>query len=101
MSDQRQLFDPDGVPYTPYAPTDTSLDAAARIVPVAKTIRQQVLDAIRRTPSTDEELQVRLGYPGNTIRPRRRELQQRNLIRDSEDRRPTASGRSAIVWEVV
>ena len=37
---------------------------------------------------------------GNTVRPRRIELQEKGLVVDSGRRRPTPSARQAIVWVV-
>jgi hypothetical protein len=48
--------------------------------------------------ATDDEIQTALGMAGNTERPRRRELEDRKLIGDSQKRRLTASKRQAVVW---
>lgn len=48
--------------------------------------------------ATDDKIQRELDMPGNTERPRRRELEKAELIVDSGRRRPTASGKAAIVW---
>lgn len=70
----------------------------------AETLRGSVWLAIHSEGAegaTDEELAERLGLAGNTARPRRRELAQRNLVSDSGARRTTRSGRKAIVWVAV
>jgi hypothetical protein len=88
----------------PHSGGETSRAAAAAIRPDAGRLRQLVLQAIveRGTiGATDEEIQNALGLPGNTQRPRRRELEQVGLIRDSGQRRPTSSGRRAIVWVAI
>lgn len=38
--------------------------------------------------------------PGNTVRPRRIELEELGFVEDSGARRPTHSGKMAIVWVV-
>lgn len=67
-------------------------------VPDAEQTR--ILNALRHNVSgmTDEELQALLEMPGNSERPRRRELERKGLIRDSGRRRAVRSGRQAIVW---
>jgi hypothetical protein len=52
------------------------------------------------TGGTDEELQDALGMNPNTQRPRRIELVERGLVRDSGRTRKTKSGRRATVWEI-
>ena len=47
---------------------------------------------------TAAELSGELRKPLNTISPRTRQLVNRGLIKDSGERRPTPSGRKAIVW---
>lgn len=48
--------------------------------------------------ATDEEMQQALGIDPNTQRPRRVELHEGGMIADSNKRRPTRSGRGAVVW---
>jgi hypothetical protein len=79
--------------------SDTSKAAAEKIKPVLGRLQQLVFISIESWPATDEELCLRLPISANTVRPRRRELQQMGLIRDSGRRRPTISGRYAVVWE--
>jgi hypothetical protein len=50
--------------------------------------------------ATDEELQQALSLQGNTLRPRRRELQLMGKVLATGVKRPTASGRQAIVWQL-
>lgn len=47
---------------------------------------------------TDEEMQLGIPMRENTQRPRRRELQNANLIVKSGTTRATKSGRQAVVW---
>jgi len=79
--------------------SDTSVEAAATMKDSAPTLRAKVLDfVIRVGGATDEEVQNALDMPANTQRPRRRELQLDGKIVDSGIKRPTRSGRSAVVW---
>lgn len=50
---------------------------------------------------TDEEGQQCLSMPGNTYRPRRVELQEVGLVKDSKSTRKTRAKRDAVVWEAV
>ncbi len=81
-----------------------SIAAAEAIKPTAAKLREQVYDAILAAGvagMTDEEVQDALNMGGSTERPRRRELEQANRIRDSGRTRATKSGRSATVWVAV
>lgn len=91
------LFDPPP-PYQRHS--TTSKVAASAILPNAKTLRAAVLNYLRAYGgATDDEIQAALNMSGNTERPRRRELEQHGLVRDSGRRRLTHSGRQAVVWE--
>lgn len=80
----------------------TSLAAAEATQPKLNELQQHVLATIRfNIGCTDEEIGTWTGLPGNTVRPRRRELQLAGLIRDSGRTRATASGRQAVVWIAV
>ena len=90
----------------PYLPAQmhsaTSIDAAERALPNAGTMRWRVLAQLkqwRSTGGTDEELQRELGMDASTERPRRIELVEAGLVRDSGRVRKTRSGRNATVWE--
>ena len=77
----------------------TSHDAYDEIKPDVPTLRQRVFAFIvRHGGATDEEMQNTLGMRANTQRPRRRELVQQGMVRDSGKTRKTQSGREAIVW---
>jgi len=102
---QRAFFtrpDPDGhAMKLPAHPTDTQVEAADRAQPTAGTARRRVLDLIRfygEVGATDEQIAKALGMNPNTERPRRKELEEMGWIRDSGERRKTASGSPAIVW---
>lgn len=79
----------------------TSLDAARSIREGAHSLRTRVLGYIvarGEHGATDGEIQQALRMEGSTQRPRRVELLERSLIRDSGRTRKTASGRAAVVW---
>lgn len=81
----------------------TTLSARDHIAPKRPTLRQQVLDYIANLHefgATDEEIQRHLEMAGSTQRPRRQELQEMGLLKDSGMRRKTLAGRDAIVWVV-
>ena len=80
---------------------DTSEAAAEAMKPTAARLRTRVYERLVLAGwdgMTDEELQVALRMVDNTERPRRRELVERDLVVDSGRKRPTISGRRAIVW---
>lgn len=86
----------------PHQNTDTSFAAAVAMTPKAQTLRKQVHECIiALSGATDEQVQKTLKMPGNTERPRRRELELLGMVKDSGLRRPTDSGKQAIVWEAV
>ena len=104
---QRTLFDapavrpkPAPVPYA--RGSDTSKAAAEATRPHAAEIRAVVFAYIRdqgERGTTDEEICAALGPDRrDSLRPRRVELRDSGHIRDSGQRRPTRSGRSAAVW---
>lgn len=92
---------------TPYVPpfqhhSDTSREAALAIAPRVTELQRRVLDYLKEHPqgATDEQLIDGTGLNPSTLRPRRRELQQANIIKDSGRYALTHSGRRAIVWVV-
>ncbi len=90
------------LPFSSFPPfvrhSDTSFAAAEQIEPVAGTQRAAVLNYLRRSSATDEEIGGALGMEGNTVRPRRRELELVGLIKKTGEKRRTHSGRLAVVW---
>lgn len=92
--------------------TATSIAAAEATQSSAAVARQRILDAIRAAGIhglTREEIEAATaipgepnsGIPGNTVRPRVRELIQRRLIEEAGEIRPTKSGEYAKVLTVV
>ena len=83
--------------------SETSRSAAGEIRRVTRSLRETVLRwfiARGTHGGTDSELETALAIPGNTVRPRRVELCRLGLLVDSGRRRPTSSGRRAVVWQV-
>lgn len=81
---------------------DTSYKAAELVMPSTGTLRRQVYDFIKQAGArgaTDIEIQVALRMDGNTERPRRVELVNGGLVRDSGHRREI-KGRQHVIWEV-
>ena len=79
----------------------TSRAAAISIAETAESLRAEVYRYIARCGAygaTDEETQTALHMVGNTERPRRIELFDAGIVADSGARRPTRSGRQAVVW---
>ena len=92
-------------PYRGHPPhvagSDTSKAAADSKKPTAAIQRLRVLAFIggcKARGCTDEEIAEGMGIGGNSVRPRRRELELRGLIEKREETRPTRSGRMAVVW---
>jgi len=95
------LWNPDGTPAY-QAHSATSAEAAQKAQPASAKQRARVLALLASLGAhgaTDEEMQDALGMEGSTQRPRRIELQNRMLVRDSGRTRKTRSGRAATVWE--
>ena len=94
-------------PYSGHAPfvhTETSIEAARKTDPQADRVRITAFLGFFG-PCTDEELQKHLNLPGNTERPRRRELVLKGEVEAHEVggllvTRPTASGDHAQVWRL-
>ena len=103
MFDTGERHDPDAnLTKNPAIPTDTQVEAAARVLPHTGTARRRVLDFIRsqRHGATDDEVVAALKMNPNTERPRRKELVEMGWVKDSGLRRETAGGSKAIVWTV-
>lgn len=101
MSNQDDLFK-DHPTVTKYQKhSQTSRLAAYQIEEAAETLRGSVLRWIRDSRSfgaTDEQIQIGLGMNPSTQRPRRVELVERGLIKNSGRTRKTRSNRLAVVW---
>ncbi len=77
--------------------SDTSFAAAIAIQPKTGTLRHKVLEYLRDCPrgATDKEIQAGLDLGGSTQRPRRVELVEGGLVKDSGVRRDRS-----VVWVV-
>ena len=89
------------IPFAKKSPT--SREAAERIAGSAGALRQRVYEALCASPDglTDQEIEERTGLSGNTVRPRRGELQKAGFVVDSGDQRMTKSCRFATVWRAL
>lgn len=100
MTGQRDLFGLEGRVGAQWP--DTSVAAAEALQPDAKTLREDVLAAIRAAGEwglTADEAAARLRLSPFTTRPRCTELRAAGLIVDSGRRRENSSGKRAIVWK--
>lgn len=81
--------------------TDTSVAAGEAIRPTAGALREQIHAHLALVKgATCDEVEVALTMRHQTASARIRELKLEDLIQDSGDRRPTRSGKLAIVWVV-
>jgi DNA-directed RNA polymerase specialized sigma24 family protein len=86
---------------TGFKGTDTSAAAAAAVAPRSPGHRAAVLAQIKALRSaTADEVAEAMAVSLLTVRPRVSELHRTGKLRDTGMRRPTASGHSAVVWEV-
>lgn len=99
---QPSFFDAPTYPDVPgYAPRETSKEAARLIEPKCAALRHRVLAEIQIRGSfgaTCDELEQAFGMSHQTVSARCRELNMTGKTRDSGNRRPTRTGRKAIVW---
>jgi len=87
-----------------YSREGTSRDAAESVEPVRLSMRERVFQYIAgcgAAGATDFEIEAMLGMLHQTASARRNELERDKRIKDSGQRRKTASGRWANVWVVV
>lgn len=94
-----------GYPTMPgFKESTTSKEAAAAMAPSAGKIREQVLRQIVARPMTADEVGDVLDIDKGVSRPRVSELRKDGLVTPllkeggAQERRPTESGKSAIVW---
>lgn len=82
--------------------SETSRLAALSMYDKATGLQRAIVEWLdAKGGMTDEEIQMWTGIPPSTERPRRVELCALGIVRDSGQRRRTASGRTATVWELV
>jgi len=103
---QSEMFEFDGGKITPIAPpcqahSETSREAAESILESCNRLQKEVYEVILSRGehgATDDEIQVALEMNPSTQRPRRIELDKKGLIRSTETKRKTRTGRKATVW---
>ena len=85
----------------PYAPgSETSREAAEAAGGTAEAGRARVLAClVRHGAMTLQQIEDALGWSGNTVRPRRKELEAAGLVVNSGRMAKTKSGRNAVLWE--
>jgi len=95
-----------GDPMPPANWRDTSREAARRIAEDASRLQRPYMDALRRAGDaglTDHEASREIGCALTTIQPRRAELNDLAgppLVVESENRRPSPTGRPCIAWRL-
>lgn len=98
MDHQPTLFD-DGPPFV--RNSDTSCAAAESMAGTTGRLRLLILRYIHDVgTATCDECEVALDMRHQTCSARIREMKVRGLIVDTDERRPTRSGRSAAVYRV-
>jgi DNA-binding transcriptional ArsR family regulator len=78
----------------------TSNRAAASVKGHTARMRAKVLRSLRRRPNTCDAIERNTGLRHQTASARIYELRAMGLVVDTGERRPTRSGRLAIVWAV-
>lgn len=87
--------------YRDHGPLFASREAATRAAPRATGDRLRILHALAEHGTmTDEGLQTLLQMNPSTERPRRGELVDAGLVRDSGTMGRTHSGARAVLWEI-
>lgn len=81
---------------------ETSHTAARSMRSNAETQRRMILESLRTAgPATGDELCVRFDWKHATANRRLPELEERGFVEKTERRRPTRSGRPAVVWRAL
>ena len=89
---------------SPHSHSDTSANAANRMVPLAGSLRRSILIELYRrrnhpTPgASDDKLERALGRPHTSVSAARKFLYDTGWVVDSGARAETRAGREAIVW---
>lgn len=85
----------------PHNGVATSVEAAESVAALVPDQGDRILRALRNRPMTCDELEVALNLRHQTASARLNMLARAGLIHRPGSKRPTRSGRSAFVWEVV
>ena len=81
---------------------ETSREAWESFIPVSATLDRQILETLSSSAgATCQEVEKRTGRSHQAVSGNLRHLVERDVVRNSERRRPVDSGRSAIVWEII
>ncbi len=82
--------------------TDTSREAAKKVAPAARTIRDRILKIMSAWPGpmTADEISQQTGIYFGSVRPRISELRRDGLIEDSGERRDGEHGMKLIAWRL-
>lgn len=84
-----------------HGPLFASVEAAKRAAPRSSVDRLSILRLLAVAgPMTDEAIQTTLEMNQNNERPRRGELVEKGLVRDSGRTGRTHSGCRAVLWEI-
>ena len=93
-----RIYDPDDIK-PPSTGDENSNEAADAIRPSAGTMREKVWRILAdEGPRAEFQLEKRLRWPGNTIRPRLWELKKQGRIVQGPEKVKTPSGRSAWLY---
>lgn len=100
MSKLTEALQPElyGLPFQPHSATSKA--AAKSFAAKAPSLKQQVLDFFKSRPdgATDEQLINHFGLSASSVRPRRVDLVDDELLIDSGRTAKGRSGRDATVW---
>jgi predicted HTH transcriptional regulator len=83
--------------YSRNAP-ETSKQAASAIEPIVAQLEARCLQELGKEGLTCDELELILRWSHQTASARINRLMKKGLIQDSGERRPTRTGRPAVVW---
>jgi DNA-binding transcriptional ArsR family regulator len=88
-------------PFTPgHTKSDTSRAAAESIAPLTKVLVRKIMVALVARPMTCAEIETALELSHQTASARLSEMKKFGLVEDTGERRPTPSGRSAMVYRL-
>jgi predicted ArsR family transcriptional regulator len=101
FEDAPRRREPPPVPYV--AGSETSKGAAESMAPHASRLAEEVFAYVlgREDGATVDEVEEALGMLHQTAGARMRELVKAGRVADSGAKRPTRSGRKAVVWRAV
>lgn len=92
------------LPTAPHNHTDTSKEAAELVRPSVNAKQKRILDFLKLmdgTGATRDQIETALDIPGNTVRPRIKELIDAGLVAETLETRKTQRDRNAVVLVAV